>query len=136
MCGKKIQRTLQKAIAAFRNFSLTSPSCRLHQARVLLLPPGRPPEVFDLTGDSAPVSLPEIRLCRCPWLVWHQLLCHWTETNQILVPRVARSGIHSTRSHRFGIRHSPAGLAYSKHASAVLGMDRKGFPQCRSIWRV
>jgi WD40 repeat protein len=61
----------------------------LDHSRVLLLPPGQPPELVDLKRDSAPVSLPEIGSSSNVWLslgcLGTNLLCLWNGTNQILV---------------------------------------------------
>ena len=58
----------------------------LDHSRVLLLPPGKPPELVDLKRDSPPVSLPEIgsstNVLGC---FGTNLLCLWNGTNQILV---------------------------------------------------
>ena len=58
----------------------------LDHSRVLLLPPGKPPELVDLKRDSRPVSLPEIgsstNVLGC---FGTNILCHWNGTNQILV---------------------------------------------------
>ena len=86
----------------------------LNDSRVLLLPTGKAPGLVDLQRDTAAVSLPEIEfsshLLGC---FGTNLLCHWNETNQILVrewrgaefiPRGAIT-LHSS------IR--PTGLAYN-----------------------
>ena len=58
----------------------------LDHSRVLLLPPGQPPELVDLKRDSAPVPLPEIgsstNVLGC---FGTNILCHWDGTNQIRV---------------------------------------------------
>ena len=58
----------------------------LDQARLLLLPPGQPPQMVDLKRDSPPASLPEIG-SSTNVLGWFgtNILCHWNGTNQILV---------------------------------------------------
>lgn len=58
----------------------------LDHSRVLLLPPGKPPEMLDLKRDSAPVSLPEIgpSINVLGWFGTN-ILCHWSGTNQIVV---------------------------------------------------
>ncbi|MCW5554796.1 MAG: protein kinase [Verrucomicrobiae bacterium] len=58
----------------------------LDQARVLLLPPGRSPEIMDLKGDSTPVLLSEISSStNVLGKFGTNLLCLWNGTNQILV---------------------------------------------------
>jgi len=58
----------------------------LDHARVLLLPPEKPPELFDLKRDSLPVSLPELGTStNVLGFFGTNLLCTWNGTNQILV---------------------------------------------------
>lgn len=58
----------------------------LDHSRLLLLPPGKPPELFDLKGTVPPESLPEFgastNVLGC---FGTNILCHWNGTNQILV---------------------------------------------------
>jgi hypothetical protein len=58
----------------------------LDHSRVLLLPPGQPPEWLDLKRDSPPVPLPEIgsstNVLGC---FDANSICYWNGTNQILV---------------------------------------------------
>ena len=58
----------------------------LDHSRLLLLPPGKPPQLLDLKRDSSPRSVPEIR-SSADVLGWFgtNILCHWNGTNQILV---------------------------------------------------
>ena len=58
----------------------------LDHSRVLLLPPGQPPEWVDLKRDSPPVLLSEI-VSSTDVLGWFgtNILCHWNGTNRILV---------------------------------------------------
>jgi WD40 repeat protein len=58
----------------------------LDHSRVLLLPPGQPPELVDLKRDSPSVPLPAIG-SSTNVLGWFgtNLLCHWNGTNQILI---------------------------------------------------
>ncbi|HKX60895.1 MAG TPA: hypothetical protein VJS65_03610, partial [Verrucomicrobiae bacterium] len=58
----------------------------LDQSRVLLLPPGRWPELIDFKRDSSPRPLPEIGPSTniLGWFATN-LLFHWNGTNQILV---------------------------------------------------
>jgi eukaryotic-like serine/threonine-protein kinase len=58
----------------------------LDQSRLLLLPPGKPPELVDLKRGSLPMSLPEID-SSTNILGWSgtNTLCCWDGTNQILV---------------------------------------------------
>ena len=59
----------------------------LDHSRVLLLPPGQPPELIDLKRDSLPVSLSKIGSSSNVCWGWYgpNILCHWNGTNQILV---------------------------------------------------
>jgi len=58
----------------------------LDHSRVLLLPPGHPPEVVDLDRDSPPMPLPQIgsstNVLGC---FGTNILCYWNGTHQILV---------------------------------------------------
>ena len=58
----------------------------LDHSRVLLLPPGQPPEVVDLERDSPPIPLPEMgsstNVLGC---FGTNTLCYWNGTHQILV---------------------------------------------------
>jgi serine/threonine protein kinase/WD40 repeat protein len=58
----------------------------LDHSRLLLLPPGQPPELVDLKRDSTPVPLPELG-SSSNVLGWFgtNILCLWNGTNQILV---------------------------------------------------
>jgi len=63
-----------------------NPGLALDQARVLLLPPGQPPELVDLKGNEPPVSLPGIGISAdVLGCFGTNILCHWNGTNQILV---------------------------------------------------
>jgi WD40 repeat protein len=58
----------------------------LDHSRVLLLPPGKRPELVDLERDSTSVSLPEIGSSTNVLVPFGtNILCHWNGTNQILV---------------------------------------------------
>src|SRR5689334_2817813 len=63
----------------------------LDHSRLLLLPPGQPPELLDLKHDSAAVSLPEIGDSTnvlggdVTGEFGANIICHWNGTNQILV---------------------------------------------------
>jgi len=58
----------------------------LDQARVVMLPPGRLPEILDLKGDSTPVLLSGIDSSTIPLGKFGATLgCFWNGTNQILV---------------------------------------------------
>ncbi len=65
----------------------------LDHSRVLLLPPGRPPELVDLKSDSPPIQLPWIgsstNVLDC---LGTNLLCHWNGTNQIIVSELHGAG--------------------------------------------
>ncbi|MBI3414273.1 MAG: protein kinase [Verrucomicrobia bacterium] len=86
----------------------------LDRSRVLLLPPGKPPELVDLKRDSPSVSLPQIGTST-DVLGWFgtNILCHWNGTNQILVRElrgaefIQRGAITLTSGTR------PSGFAYS-----------------------
>jgi serine/threonine protein kinase/WD40 repeat protein len=58
----------------------------LDQARVLLAPRGRPPEIVDLKGDSSPLILTEIGFGTNLFPTFGtNVICYWDGTNQILV---------------------------------------------------
>jgi len=57
----------------------------LDHSRVLLLPPGQPPEVLDLKGDSPPVPLPRIGSSSNVLDCFANFICYWNGTNQIIV---------------------------------------------------
>jgi WD40 repeat protein len=86
----------------------------LDHSRVLLLPPGRPPELVDLKRHSLPVPLPEIgsstNVLGC---FGANLLGLWNGTNQILVGelRAAEFVQHGAITLDSGMR--PTGVAYN-----------------------
>jgi WD40 repeat protein len=58
----------------------------LDQARVLLAPGGRPPEIVDLKGNSSPLTLAEIGFGTNLFPTFGtNVICYWDGTNQILV---------------------------------------------------
>jgi WD40 repeat protein len=58
----------------------------LDQARVLLAPRGRPPEIVDLKGDSPPLTLAEVGFGTNLFPTFStNVICYWDGTNQILV---------------------------------------------------
>ncbi len=86
----------------------------LDHSRVLLLPPGQPPELMDFKRDSAPMPLPGIG-SSTDVLGWFgtNILCHWNGTNQIFV-RESRGAEFIQRgaiSVDSGMR--PTGFAYN-----------------------
>jgi hypothetical protein len=86
----------------------------LDHSRVLLLPPGQPPEWVDLQRDSTPVPLPEIG-SSADVLGWFgtNILCHWNGTNQILVRELR--GMEFVQGGAIAVDSGtrPTGLAYN-----------------------
>ena len=85
----------------------------LDHSRVLLLPPGRPPELLDLRGDFASVPLPSLGSSTDVLDCFGNILCRWNGTNQILIYELrgdefAPRGAVTLDS---GIR--PTGVAYN-----------------------
>ena len=86
----------------------------LDQSRVLLLPPGQPPELMDLKADSAAVSLPAIGSSdNVLGKFGTNLLCRWNGTNQIIVSELQGSELvqHGAITLDSGVR--PAGATYN-----------------------
>jgi serine/threonine protein kinase/WD40 repeat protein len=75
----------------------------LDHSRVLLMPPGKPPELLDLKRDSPLALLPDIKssadLREMSWS-GPNFLCHWNGTSQILV--------HELRGAQFILRRAIA----------------------------
>ena len=86
----------------------------LDHSRVLLLPPGKPPELVDLKRDSAPVSLPEIG-SSTNVLGWFgtNILCHWNGTNQILVRELRGAEFIQRGAIALDSGTRPTGFAYN-----------------------
>ena len=86
----------------------------LDHSRLLLLPPGKPPELVDLKRDSRPVSLPEIgsstNVLGC---FGTNILCHWNGTNQILVRELRGAEFIRRGAITLGSGTRPAGFAYN-----------------------
>ena len=86
----------------------------LDHSRVLLLPPGQPPELVDLKRDSPPVSLPEIgsstNVLGC---FGTNLLCHWNGTNQILVRELRGAEFIQRGAIALDSGMRPTGFAYN-----------------------
>jgi WD40 repeat protein len=86
----------------------------LDHSRVLLLPPGKPPELVDLKRDSPPLSLPEIG-SSTNVLGWFgtNLLCHWNGTNQILVRELRGAEFIQRGAISLDSSTRPPGAAYN-----------------------
>ncbi|MCX6922139.1 MAG: hypothetical protein NT154_02800, partial [Verrucomicrobia bacterium] len=86
----------------------------LDHSRVLLLPPGKPPELVDLKLDTPTVSLPEIATSTNV-LGWFgtNLLCYWNGTNQILVREWRGAEFIQGGAIALDSATRPAGLAYN-----------------------
>ena len=86
----------------------------LDHSRVLLLPPGKPPELVDLKRDSPPGSLPEIG-SSANVLGWFgtNILCHWNGTNQILVRELRGAEFIQCGAITLDSGTRPAGFAYN-----------------------
>ena len=86
----------------------------LDQARVLLLPPGRSPEIMDLKGDSTPVLLPGIgSSTNVLGKFGTNLLCFWNVTNQILVSELRGSEWIQRGAVTLDSGTRPSGVAYN-----------------------
>jgi hypothetical protein len=91
----------------------------LDHSRVLLLPPGMPPELLDLKHDSAAVSLPEIGdstnvLGGYPWGEFGaNIICHWNGTNQILVRELRGTELIQRGAIALDSGTRPFGFAYN-----------------------
>jgi WD40 repeat protein len=86
----------------------------LDQARVLLLPPGRSPEIMDLKGDSTPALLPGIgSSTNVLGKFGTNLLCFWNGTNQILVSELRGSALIQRGAVTLDSGTRPSGIAYN-----------------------
>ena len=97
----------------------------LDHSRVLLLPPGKPPEWVDLKRDSAPVPLPEIGFS-ADVLGWFgtNLLCHWNGTNQIVVRELRGAEFIQRGAITLDSGTRPAGLAYNATRQLLAWSER------------
>jgi WD40 repeat protein len=86
----------------------------LDHSRVLLLPPGRPPELVDLKRDSAAMPLPEVG-SSTHVLGWFgtNLLCHWDGTHQILVRELRGAELLHRGAITLESGARPSGLAFN-----------------------
>lgn len=86
----------------------------LDHSRVLLLPPGKPPELVDLKHDSVPGSLPKI-VSSTNVLGWFgtNILCHWNGTNQILVRELRGGELIQRGAISLDSGTGPTGFAYN-----------------------
>ena len=107
----------------------------LDHSRVLLLPPGQPPELVDLKRDSPPVSLPEIgsstHVLGC---FDANLLCLWNGTNQILVGELRGAEFVQRGAIALDSGMRPTGFTYNP-ARASSWRGPKGLPRRRFTWR-
>ncbi len=86
----------------------------LDQARVLLLPPGRSPEIMDLKGDSTPVLLSEISSStNVLGKFGTNLLCLWNGTNQIIVSELRGAELIQRGAVTLDSGTRPSGVAYN-----------------------
>jgi WD40 repeat protein len=86
----------------------------LDQARVLLLPPGRSPEIMDLKGDSTPVLLSGIgSSTNVLDKFGTNLLCLWNGTNQIIVSELRGSELIQRGAVTLDSGTRPSGVAYN-----------------------
>jgi WD40 repeat protein len=85
----------------------------LDHSRVLLLPPGQPPELVDLMRDSVPRSLSEIG-SSTNILGWFgtNILCHWNGTNQIIVRELRGAEFIQRGAVTLDSGPRPSGVAY------------------------
>jgi serine/threonine protein kinase/WD40 repeat protein len=86
----------------------------LDHSRLLLLPPGKPPELVDLKRDSAPESLPGVG-SSADVLGWFgtNILCHWNGTNQILVRELRGAEFIQRGAIALDSGTRPTGFAYN-----------------------
>jgi serine/threonine protein kinase/WD40 repeat protein len=86
----------------------------LDHSRVLLLRPGKPPDLLDLKRDSLPVSLPELGpstdFLGC---LGTNLLCHWDGTNRILVRELRGAEFIQRGTITLDSAVRPTGVAYN-----------------------
>jgi len=86
----------------------------LDHSRVLLLPPGRPPEWLDLKRENAPVSLPGLgpssNVLGC---FGGHILCRWNETDQILIHEWRGDAFVSRGAVTLDSGARPIGVAYN-----------------------
>ncbi len=86
----------------------------LDQARVLLLPPGRLPEILDLKGDSTPVLLSGIGSSTIPLGKFGATLgCFWNGTNQIIVSELRGAELIQRGAVTLDSGTRPSGAAYN-----------------------
>jgi WD40 repeat protein len=86
----------------------------LDQSRVLLLAPGKPPELLDLKRNSPPRSLPEIGSSDdVRGYFGTNLLCHWNGKNQILVHELRGVKFTQRGAITLGSGTRPSWLAYN-----------------------
>ena len=86
----------------------------LDHSRVLLLPPGQPPEIVDIKRDSTPVSLPEIgSATNVLGKFGTTLLCRWSGTNQIIVSELRGSELVQRGAITLDSGARPPGAAYN-----------------------
>jgi WD40 repeat protein len=86
----------------------------LDGSRMLLLPPGQPPELVDLMRDSAPVPLLAMgassKVLGC---FGTNILCYWNGTNQILVGELRGAEFVQRGAITLNSGMSPTGFAYN-----------------------
>ena len=86
----------------------------LDQARVLLLPPGQPPEIMELKGDSTPVLLPGLgSSANVLGKFGTNLLCFWNGTNRIIVSELRGSELLQRGAFTLDSAARPSGAAYN-----------------------
>jgi WD40 repeat protein len=86
----------------------------LDHSRVLLLPPGQPPELLDLKRDSPSVPLPGIgsstNVLGC---FGTNILCYWNGTNQIIVGELRSAEFVQRGAIALDSGMRPTGFAYN-----------------------
>ncbi len=86
----------------------------LDQARVVMLPPGRLPEILDLKSDSTPVLLSGIDSSTIPLGKFGATLgCFWNGTNQILVSELRGAELIQRGAVTLDSGTRPSGAAYN-----------------------
>jgi WD40 repeat protein len=86
----------------------------LDHSRVLLLPPGQQPGLFDLKRDSPSVSLPEIgSSTNALGFFGTNTICHWNGSNQIVVHEWRGTGFIKQGAISLDSSTRPTGFAYN-----------------------
>jgi WD40 repeat protein len=92
---------------------------------VLLLPPGKPPELVDLKRDSLPMPLLQIgSSSNVLGAFGTNILCHWNGTNQILVRELRGAEFIQRGAIAVGSGTRPDGVAYNPTRQLLAWTER------------